>query len=81
MRPNAAFVLLASAILASPAVNAQQPDAGPAVPVIASPLHLSDNATRLDPIPSLGQDTEAILEELGYNSADIRKMKEEHAIG
>jgi len=50
------------------------------VPVIASPLHLSDNPSRLDPIPSLGQDTEAILKELGYSSEEIRKMKEEHAI-
>jgi itaconate CoA-transferase len=50
------------------------------VPVIASPLHLSGNPGRLDPIPSLGQDTEAILEELGYSSEEIRKMNEEHAI-
>ena len=50
MRPNAAFVLLASAILASPAVNAQQPDAGPAVPVIASlPPAARAAANSIDP--------------------------------
>jgi crotonobetainyl-CoA:carnitine CoA-transferase CaiB-like acyl-CoA transferase len=50
------------------------------VPVVVSPIHLSDNPCRLDPIPSLGQDTDKILEELGFTSEDIRKMKEEHAI-
>jgi crotonobetainyl-CoA:carnitine CoA-transferase CaiB-like acyl-CoA transferase len=50
------------------------------VPVIATPLHLSDSPGRLDPIPALGQDTEAILEELGYTPEEIRRMKQDHVI-
>jgi crotonobetainyl-CoA:carnitine CoA-transferase CaiB-like acyl-CoA transferase len=50
------------------------------IPVIASPLRMSGSATRFDRIPSLGQDTEAILQELGYSENDIARMRAEKAI-
>jgi len=45
------------------------------VPVIASPLRLSDSPARYDPIPALGQDTEAILRELGYSAEEIELIR------
>jgi itaconate CoA-transferase len=50
------------------------------VPVIASPLRLSDSPARLDPIPGLGQDTEPILQELGYSAAEINALRQDHVI-
>jgi itaconate CoA-transferase len=50
------------------------------VPVIGSPLRLSDSPARFDPIPALGQDTEAILKELGYTSAEIEDFRRDHVI-
>jgi crotonobetainyl-CoA:carnitine CoA-transferase CaiB-like acyl-CoA transferase len=50
------------------------------VPVIASPLHLSASAERLDRIPALGQDTEAILKELGYSADQIAHLRNDHVI-
>jgi len=58
--------------------NVESP-VGP-VPVIDSPLHLSESPARLDPIPALGQDTEAILQELGYSREEVKKMKEDRVI-
>ncbi len=50
MRSNPALLLLASAIFATPTVNAQQPDAGSAVPVIASlPPAARAAAASIDP--------------------------------
>jgi crotonobetainyl-CoA:carnitine CoA-transferase CaiB-like acyl-CoA transferase len=45
------------------------------VPVLASPLHLSDSPQRLDPIPELGGDNESILRELGYSEAEIESLR------
>jgi itaconate CoA-transferase len=45
------------------------------VPVIASPLHLSDSPDRLDAIPALGQDTQGILQELGYSAVQIEELR------
>ena len=50
------------------------------VPVIGSPLRLSDSPARFDPIPALGQDTEAILQELGYTSAEIDAFRRDRVI-
>jgi itaconate CoA-transferase len=50
------------------------------VPVIASPLHLSASPDRLDPIPALGQDTEAILQELGYTPQQIQQLRADKVI-
>ena len=50
------------------------------VPVIASPLRLSESPERLDAIPGLGDDTEAILRELSYSDADIDAMRKDGVI-
>ncbi|MGD1211638.1 MAG: CoA transferase, partial [Candidatus Acidiferrales bacterium] len=51
-----------------------------AVPVIGSPLRLSDSPARFDPIPALGQDTEPILRELGYTAAEIETFRRDQVI-
>ena len=50
------------------------------VPVMASPLHLSDSPQRLDPVPELGGDNEAILRELGYTDAEIAAFRRDKVI-
>lgn len=50
------------------------------VPVIGSPLRLSDSPARYDRIPGLGEDTETILKELGYDDHAIDKLREEKVI-
>jgi itaconate CoA-transferase len=50
------------------------------IPVLASPLRLSDSPQRLDPMPALGEDTDAILRDLGYSDADITVFRREGVI-
>ncbi len=50
------------------------------VPVIGNPLRLSDSPARYDRIPDLGEDTNAILQQLGYSPSDIDKLREEKVI-
>jgi crotonobetainyl-CoA:carnitine CoA-transferase CaiB-like acyl-CoA transferase len=50
------------------------------VPVIGSPLRLSDSPARYDRIPNLGEDTETILREAGYDNATIAKLRQEKVI-
>jgi itaconate CoA-transferase len=50
------------------------------VPVMGSPLRLSDSPARFDPIPALGQDTEPILRELGYTAAEISAFRRDQVI-
>jgi itaconate CoA-transferase len=50
------------------------------IPVLATPLHLSDSPQRLDPMPALGQDTESILHDLGYSEADIAAFRSDAVI-
>jgi len=50
------------------------------VPVLGSPLHMSDSPQRLDPVPDLGGDTESILRELEYSGADIDAFREGNVI-
>jgi len=50
------------------------------VPVMGSPLRLSDSPARFDPIPALGQDTEPILRELGYTAAEIAAFRRDQVI-
>ena len=44
------------------------------IPVLASPLRLSDSPQRLDPMPVLGGDTDAVLSDLGYSAAEISDL-------
>lgn len=50
------------------------------VPVVGSPLRLSESPARFDPIPALGQDTEPILRELGYGDVEIEKLRSDQVI-
>ncbi len=45
------------------------------IPVLASPLHLSDSPQRLDPMPDLGGDTDSLLSSLGYGDAEIATLR------
>jgi itaconate CoA-transferase len=51
-----------------------------AVPVLGNPLRLSASSERFDRIPALGEDTEAILSELGYSASDIATLRSSGAI-
>ena len=50
------------------------------VPVIGSPLRLSDSPARYDRIPDLGEDTEPILKELGYDPNAIESLRRDKVI-
>ena len=50
------------------------------VPVIGSPLRLSDSPARYDRIPDLGEDTESILKELGYDPNAIESLRRDKVI-
>jgi crotonobetainyl-CoA:carnitine CoA-transferase CaiB-like acyl-CoA transferase len=50
------------------------------VPVIGNALKMSASAARYDRIPALGEDSEAILRELGYAAAAIEALKREKVI-
>jgi itaconate CoA-transferase len=50
------------------------------IPIVGSPLHLSDSPARDDCIPALGQDTEPILKELGYADAQIADLRRDGVI-
>lgn len=50
------------------------------VPVLGSPLRLSDSPERLDSLPALGEHTEEILRSIGYSDADIAKMRKDGVI-
>jgi itaconate CoA-transferase len=55
----------------------------PAGPVRAMkpPFNLDSFEPRMDEIPALGAHTQAILAELGLASAEIERLREQHAIG
>ena len=50
------------------------------VPIVASPLRLSDSPPRLDRIPALGEDTVAILHEIGYSDGAIETFRRDQVI-
>lgn len=50
------------------------------VPVIASPLRLSQSPARYNRIPDLGEDTEAVLSELGYDNNAIESFRKDNVI-
>jgi crotonobetainyl-CoA:carnitine CoA-transferase CaiB-like acyl-CoA transferase len=45
------------------------------VPVVGNPLRLSDSPARFDPVPALGEQTEAVLKKLGYNDDQIDEFR------
>jgi itaconate CoA-transferase len=50
------------------------------VPVIGNPLRLSNSPARYDRIPDLGEHTESILKELGYDNAAITSLRRDKVI-
>jgi len=50
------------------------------VPVIGSPVHMSDSPSRDGAIPGLGEHTRAIMLELGYSEEDIERLRAEGVI-
>lgn len=50
------------------------------VPVIGNPVRLSDSPARYDRIPDLGEDTEAILKELGYDDSAVESLRRDKVV-
>ena len=50
------------------------------IPIIGSPLRLSDSAERLDRLPALGEDTEPLLHEIGCTDADVARLRRDGVI-
>jgi len=50
------------------------------VPTIASPLHLSGSPARYGRVPGLGEDTAAVLGELGYDAAAVERLRQSGVI-
>jgi itaconate CoA-transferase len=50
------------------------------VPVIANPVKMSGSEARYDRIPNLGEDTDAILREVGYDDSGIAALRREKVI-
>jgi crotonobetainyl-CoA:carnitine CoA-transferase CaiB-like acyl-CoA transferase len=50
------------------------------VPVIGTPLRLSASPARYDRIPDLGEDTEPILKELGYDDNAVESLRRDKVI-
>ncbi len=44
------------------------------VPVVGNPLRLSQSPARFDPIPALGEQTDAVLKKLGYDETRIAQF-------
>ena len=74
-----AAVLAHPQVIARKMIREMESPVGP-VPVVGSPLRLSDSPARFDPIPALGQDTEPILQELGYTAADVNALRRDSVI-
>jgi len=50
------------------------------VPVIANALKMSASPSRYDRIPALGEDTESILREIGYDENEVRSLRREKVV-
>ena len=50
------------------------------VPVVGNPLNLADSPARFDRIPALGEDSEAILSEIGYEPEQIAELRRDKVI-
>ena len=53
--------------------------AGP-IPALVPPGQPDAHAPRIDPIPALGEHSEAILRELGHDAASIARLRQEKVI-
>ena len=72
-------VLAHPQVIARRMIREMESPVGP-VPVVGSPLRLSDSPARFDAIPALGQDTEPILRDLGYGEAEIEQLRRDGVI-
>jgi itaconate CoA-transferase len=50
------------------------------VPVVGNPLRLSQSPARFDPIPALGEQTDAVLKKLGYDENHIAQFHRDKII-
>jgi crotonobetainyl-CoA:carnitine CoA-transferase CaiB-like acyl-CoA transferase len=50
------------------------------VPVVGNPLRLSESPARFDPVPALGEQTEAVLKRLGYDESDIARLHRDKVV-
>jgi itaconate CoA-transferase len=74
-----AEVLAHPQVIARKMIREMESPVGP-VPVMGSPLRLSDSPVQFGPIPALGADTEPILRELGYADAEIARLRHDQVI-
>ncbi len=74
-----AEVLAHPQVIARKLIREVESPVGP-VPVIGTPLRLSDSPARYDRIPDLGEDSEAILKELGYDAQTISNLSRDKVI-
>jgi itaconate CoA-transferase len=74
-----AEVLAHPQVIARRMIREMESPVGP-VPVMGSPLRLSESPVQFGSIPALGADTEPILRELGYADADIERLRRENVI-
>jgi len=74
-----AQVLAHPQVIARKLIREVESPVGP-VPVIGTPLRLSDSPARYDRIPDLGEDREAILKELGYDAQTISNLSRDKVI-
>jgi len=74
-----AQVLAHPQVIARKLIREVESPVGP-VPVIGTPLRLSDSPARYDRIPDLGEDSETILKELGYDAQTISNLGRDKVI-
>ncbi|KND30187.1 CaiB/BaiF CoA transferase family protein [Streptomyces acidiscabies] len=53
---------------------------GVAVPALIPPVDLAGVAPRMDPVPGVGEHTDAVLAELGYGEAEIGALRNEGVV-
>ena len=60
-------------------VEINHPTEGP-VKVLGNPIHLGDHKARIGVAPLLGQHTDEVLKEAGYNDEEISGLKAEEVV-
>src|SRR5438093_3523080 len=74
-----AEVLAHPQVIARKLIREMESPVGP-VPVVRSPLRVSVCPAGLGPVPALGEHTVPILRELGYDEAEIEKLRRDQVI-